>query len=171
MQKGNTRRLTKSTQSAFLIPEIRERNNRAHWVIGPIQLGAVAPCPLPSVPVGWFWSSWAYPITDVSWLPDQLHHMREQVISKAGKWQRSWQMVLKAGDLLDLGKFHCSEIFAWVMGQNKVKLLTAGGLLWFEGTMLSSHPRKIWRPLSRLLQTQTFCWHSLKPHCQPQVLL
>lgn len=28
-------------------------------------------------------------------------------------------MVLKAGDLLDLGNFHCSKIFSWVMGQKK----------------------------------------------------
>lgn len=164
IQETNNR----STQSAFLIPKIQAWNN-----ISPTHLGTVTPCPLPSVLVGWGWSSWAYPIADALWLPDQLHHMHhcEQVISKAGKWQRSWQMALKANDLLHLGKFYCSKIFPWVMGQKKVKLLTASGLLWFEGTVLSCHPHKMWWLLSRLLQTQTLCWRSLKPHSQPQVLL
>lgn len=107
------------------------------------------------------------------WLPDQLHHMHnwEQAIRKAGKWQRNWQTVLKPGDLLDMGKFLCSEIFPWVMGQKSHTLLTAGSLLWFQGTVLSSHPQKVWQMLSRLLQTQTSCWYGLKPHCWPQILL
>lgn len=28
-------------------------------------------------------------------------------------------MVLKASDLLDMGNFHCSKIFSWVMEQKK----------------------------------------------------
>lgn len=58
-------------------------------------------------------------------------------------------MELKAGQLLDLGTLHGCGMLPWVMGQKEAHVLAAGGSLWVEGMVLSSHPHKLWQPLSR----------------------